>query len=68
MNKNLSQMPAAISAAMAASMGNLKAALVGAIGGAQSRCGGQFQQCAQQPSQPSNGSLTSPAETTTWLT
>ena len=52
MNNNLSQMPAAISAAMAASMGDLKAALVGAIGGAQSRVGGQFQQCAQQPSQP----------------
>ena len=52
MNNNLSRMPAAISAAMAASMGDLKAALVGAIGGAQSRGGGQFQQCAQQPSQP----------------
>ena len=52
MNNNLSQMPAAISAAMAASMGDLKAALVGAIGGAQSRGGGRFQQCAQQPSQP----------------
>ena len=52
MNNNLSQMPAAISAAMAASMGDLKAALVGAIGGAQSRGGGQFQQCVQQPSQP----------------
>ena len=48
MNNNLSQMPAAISAAMAASMGNLKAVLVGAIGGAQSRGGGQFQQCVQQ--------------------
>ena len=46
MNNNLSQMPTAISAAMAASMGDLKAALVGAIGGAQ------FQQCPQQPSQP----------------
>ena len=45
-------MPAAISTAMAASMGDLKAALVGATGGAQSRGGGQFQQCAQQPSQP----------------
>ena len=52
MNNNLSQMPAAISAAMTASMGDLKAALVGAIGGVQSRGGGQFQQCAQQPSQP----------------
>ena len=52
MNNNLSQMPAAISAAMAASMGDLKTALVGAIGGAQSRGGGQFQQCVQQPSQP----------------
>ena len=52
MNNNLSQMPAAISAAMAASMGDLKAALVGAIDGAQNRGGGQFQQCAQQPSQP----------------
>ena len=52
MNNNLSQMPAAISAAMAASMGDLKAALVGAIGGAQSRGVGQFQQCVQQPSQP----------------
>ena len=37
---------------MAASMGYLKAALVGALGGAQSRGGGQFRQCAQQPSQP----------------
>ena len=36
---------------MAASMGDLKAALVGAIGGGQSRGGGQFQQCSQQPSQ-----------------
>ena len=52
MNNNLSQMPAAISAAMAASMGDLEAALVGTIGGAQSRGGGQFQQCAHQPSQP----------------
>ena len=52
MNNNLSQMPAAISAAMAASMGDLKAALVGANGAAQSRGCGQFQQCAQQPSQP----------------
>ena len=51
-NNNLSQMLAAISTAMAASMGDLKAALVGAIGGAQSRGGGQFQQCAQHPSQP----------------
>ena len=52
MNNNLSQMPAAISAAMAASMGDLKAASVGAVVGAQSRGVGQFQQCAQQPSQP----------------
>ena len=52
MNNNLSQMPAAISAAMVASMGDLRPALVPAIGGAQSRGGGQFQQCAQQLSQP----------------
>ena len=54
MNNNINQMPAAISAAMAASMGDLKAALDGAIaiGGAQSRGGVQFQQCVQQPSQP----------------
>ena len=52
MNNNLSQMTAAILAAMVASMGDLKAALVRAIGGAQSRGGGQFQQCVQQPSQP----------------
>ena len=52
MNHNLSQMSAAISAAMAASMGDHKAALVKAIGGTQSRGGGQFQQCEQQPSQP----------------
>ena len=52
MNNNLSQMPLAISAAMATSMGDLEAALVGAIGSAQSRGGGQFQQCVQQPSQP----------------
>ena len=51
MNNNLNQMPAAISAAMVASWGDLKAAFVGAIGGAQNRDGGQFQQCAQQPSQ-----------------
>ena len=43
MNNNLSQMPAAISTAMAALMGDLKAALVGAIDVAQSREGGQFQ-------------------------
>ena len=47
-NINPSQMPAAVSKAIAASM----AALVGATGGVQSRGGGQFQQCAQQPSQP----------------
>ena len=52
MNNNLSQIPAAISTAMAASMGDLRAALMGAIGGVQSRGGGQFQQCAQQSSQP----------------
>ena len=51
-NNNLSQKPAAISAAMVASMGDLKAELVGAIGGVRSRGGGQVQQCAQQPSQP----------------
>ena len=51
-NNNLNQMPAAILAAMTASMGDLKAVLLGAIGGAQSRGGGPFQQCAQQPSQP----------------
>ena len=37
---------------MAASIGDLKAAWVGAIGGARNRGVGQFQQCAQQTSQP----------------
>ena len=49
---NLNQTPAVISAAMVASMGDLKAALVGAIGSTQSRGVGQFQPCAQQASQP----------------
>ena len=52
LNNNLGHMPAAISATMMASVGNLKTALVGANCCAQSRAGEQFQQCAQQPFQP----------------
>ena len=52
MNNSVNQMPAATSTATVASMGNLRAALVGAVGSAQSPGGGQFQQGAQQPSQP----------------
>ena len=49
---SLNQMPAAFSVAKAALMADPKTALVGAIGSAQSRGGGQFLQCTLQLSQP----------------